>query len=317
MPFALILALVASLGFHAAALFGTDFNLSIEPEPRPLVAELKPMEKSTAQPAAVNKRERQAAAHPSAAQRKSDAPVTNGKGEASDLPPPSAEAAPTAPSEPSPSTVITSRLPEHGKISYRVDRGDMNFEIGVSNQDWEIVDRHYRLLSVVETTGLVSVFKAYRIEMESRGQMTAEGFRPESFFIRRNGKETDEKALFDWDKMMVRVGGQAEQALDLGAQDLLSFNYQLGYLPNLSTGSRLSIATGRKYGAYALEVLGDEEIDVPAGRLRTLHVRAPGVNTTELWLAYEYLLLPVKIRHVDSKGGSLVQVATTIEVSPK
>ena len=60
---------------------------------------------------------------------------------------------------------------------------------------------------------------------------------------------------------------------------------------------------------------GDEEIVVPAGTLRTLHLRAPGVNTTELWLAYDYLLLPVKIRHVDNKGNSLVQVATEIQLS--
>ena len=35
---------------------------------------------------------------------------------------------------------------------------------------------------------------------------------------------------------------------------------------------------------------------------------------TELWLAYDYLLLPVKIRHVDNQGGSFVQVATAIRV---
>ena len=64
-------------------------------------------------------------------------------------------------------------------------------------------------------------------------------------------------------------------------------------------------------------MLGDEEIEVPAGVLRTLHLRAPGVNTTELWLAYDYLMLPVKIRHVDRKGDSLVQVAIKIEVSPE
>ena len=88
-------------------------------------------------------------------------------------------------------------------------------------------------------------------------------------------------------------------------------------MPDLGTGSALPIATGKKYGVYRLEVLGDEEIELPAGVLRTLHLRAPGVNTTELWLAYDYLLLPVKIRHVDSKGDSLVQVATHIRLSPE
>ena len=202
-------------------------------------------------------------------------------------------------------------------IRYRVDRGDSNFEIGVSRNEWEIDDGHYRLKSVIETTGLVWLFKAYRIEMESIGQMTPEGLRPESFAIRRNAKETKEKVLFDWQNMIVSVGEQSGQMLTNGAQDLLSFNYQLGYLPHPEAGGTLPIATGRKYGIYRLEVLGDEEIQVPAGTLRTLHLRAPGENTTELWLAYDYLLLPVKIRHIDSKGESLVQVATEIQLGNK
>ena len=45
--------------------------------------------------------------------------------------------------------------------------------------------------------------------------------------------------------------------------------------------------------------------------------RAPGANTTELWLAYDYLMLPVKIRHLDPQGESLVQVATEILMSPE
>ena len=73
-------------------------------------------------------------------------------------------------------------------IRYRVDRGDSNFEIGSAQHEWSIVDGHYRLTSVVETTGLVWLFKAIRIEMESRGLMTAaiEGARvmgAESLFL--------------------------------------------------------------------------------------------------------------------------------------
>ena len=61
------------------------------------------------------------------------------------------------------------------------------------------------------------------------------------------------------------------QALTLGAQDLLSFNYQLGLLANLASGSSLPVATGKKYGQYRLEVVGDEEVEVPAGTFRCLH----------------------------------------------
>ncbi len=51
--------------------------------------------------------------------------------------------------------------------------------------------------------------------------------------------------------------------------------------------------------------------------MRTVHLRAPATNSrdsTELWLAYEYLLLPVKIRYLDAQGAAYVQVATKILV---
>jgi hypothetical protein len=331
MPLALLMALAASLGIHVAALFGPEIDLSTEPESMPLLAELKPMPLPLpkAPPAAAARPEKPAAAKAPKPPRKvekvaSASPVLNipeesavGAAATSVAAAPAASAGGAAPAVASaPPAAIESRLPPHGMIRYRVDRGDSNFEIGVSRQEWEIVDGRYRLISLVETSGLVWLIKAYRIEMESRGWLTADGLRPESFAIRRNGQETREKAAFDWDSMTVRVGERAEQALNPGAQDLLSFNYQLGYLAHPEAGSTLHIATGRKYGVYRIEVLGDEEIEVPAGVMRTLHLRAPGVNTTELWLAYDYLMLPVKIRHVDSKGDSFVQVATQIQVSP-
>lgn len=50
-------------------------------------------------------------------------------------------------------------LPERGRIVYRVDRGDSNFEIGRARHEWEIADDLYHLRSVVETTGLVWLFR--------------------------------------------------------------------------------------------------------------------------------------------------------------
>lgn len=326
MPVALAIALAASLGIHFAALFGPEVDLSTEPESLPLVAELRPLTKSQMLPKVdpIKKHEKQKTEKNRSLHRKTDdvastAPVLSvPEAGAASVPVVVEDAAPEPISSPKPAlAVVEPRLPPHGMIRYRVDRGDSNFEIGVSRNEWEIDDGHYRLKSVIETTGLVWLFKAYRIEMESIGQMTPEGLRPESFAIRRNAKETKEKVLFDWQNMIVSVGEQSGQMLTNGAQDLLSFNYQLGYLPHPEAGGTLPIATGRKYGIYRLEVLGDEEIQVPAGTLRTLHLRAPGENTTELWLAYDYLLLPVKIRHIDSKGESLVQVATEIQLGNK
>lgn len=341
MPFALLFAIAASLGIHAAALFGPDLDLATEPELPPLMAELRPLLKPPLPSPLVDPvapSEKPAPVKPRTLRRKVDA-VTRPASATPVLSVPqvsSLEESGTAPASaptpghttqsgpdsvlPAPEPVVAPavpRLPPHGVIHYRVDRGDSNFQIGVSQNEWEIIEGRYRLRSVVETTGLVWLFKAYRIEMESQGVVTAEGLRPDSFALSRNGQAAKEKAYFDWETMKVRIGSLPDQVLVEGTQDLLSFNYQLGYLPNLAAGGDLMIATGRKYGIYRLEVLGDELLTLPAGEIRTLHLRAPGENTTELWLAYDYLLLPVKIRHVDNKGGSIVQVATTIQLSPQ
>ena len=326
MPIVLLLALAASLGVHGLVLFGSGLDPVTEPEPLPLVAEIRPMPKPAPpplvqKPLPQKKRPLKPKADPLAVPvvahkpadlpLKTDAPQFYGEDHVS-----SGAVSANALSD-AEQAVGEPRLPGRGQIDYRVDRGDSGFAIGVARHEWEIREEIYTLTSVLETTGLVGLFKSVRIQMESHGRMTSQGLRPDYFSIRRNDLGAKEDAAFDWGRMEIRVAGRGAQPLAEGAQDLLSFNYQLGFLPDLGTGSALPIATGKKYGVYRLEVLGDEEIELPAGVLRTLHLRAPGVNTTELWLAYDYLLLPVKIRHVDSKGDSLVQVATHIRLSPE
>lgn len=204
------------------------------------------------------------------------------------------------------------RLPTRGTIHYRVDRGDSNFEVGRAINHWRIAAGRYHLVSVVETTGLVWLFKSLHIEMESKGFVSPAGLRPETFVIRQRGKTIREWALLDWAAMKVKVGELPEMNLLEGTQDLLSFNFQLGFIAQSGSVEKLPIVTGKKYREYGVQVLGKEEIELPVGVLQTIHIRAPGENMTELWLAYDYLLLPVKIRHVDKKGDVLVQVATAI-----
>ena len=319
MPFTLIIALVASLGIHVAALLGPDIDLQTEPEPQSqsLLAELRPLPKSLAEPRIkpVKPVKKLGKPQQSVETESRVTSVMRVPGDSPHVLPESAaeqgvettEAVPTQPQ---------SRLPERGRILYRVDRGDHGFEIGTSTSEWKIQDGNYRLSLVMETSGLVGLLKPYLIVMESRGRITADGVKPELFTIRRNGMDAGEKAFFDWESMQIYVGENAPQAMDPGAQDLLSFNYQLGFMPNPELSNTLPITTGKKYGVYRLEKVGDEEIEIPAGVMRTLHLRAPGTNTTELWLAYDYLLLPVKIRHTDAKGDSLVQVALQIQLSP-
>jgi hypothetical protein len=331
MPVAFFMALAASLGLHVAMLLGPEITLATEPETQPLWAELKPLPKSLGEaarkPPAARKKNppaptRTTAAGASAVMRVPAAltpaapeAAASASDSASDSPAGSASEASAPHAEMPPPEV--SRLPDHGRILYRVDRGDMGFEIGKATSEWDIDEGHYRLRLETETTGLVWLLKSYRIVMESEGRIASDGLRPERFSIRRNGADAGENAAFDWEQMLISVGNSAPQRMSPGAQDLLSFNYQLGFMPSPEVSNTLPITTGKKYGIYRLESLGDEQIETPAGVMRTLHLRAPGTNTTELWLAYDYLLLPVKIRHTDDKGDSFVQVALHIQLSPK
>ncbi|MEF8721528.1 MAG: DUF3108 domain-containing protein [Candidatus Accumulibacter delftensis] len=334
---ALLIAVAASLGVHALLLFTPEFDLPPFPEPPPLRAELKPA------PAIETPLEPPPKAALTAASKR---PAKHRQARAAPPPPPSpvlkrtsrrwhvAEPAirpardPPAPSRrtaigplalATPSAAAAgmpdaSRLPARGTIRYRVDRGDQGFMIGQSTHDWVVVDGVYRITAVTETNGLVALFKPFRIELESRGTVTAAGLVPEQFSSRRKGRATGEQAEFDWQQMQVRVGQRPPQALSTGAQDLLSFPYQLGLLPDLASGTLMPVATGKKYEQYRFEVVGDEDVETPAGSFRSLHLRVGGVSPTELWLAYDRSLLPVKILHTDHKGAIFVEIATSIEL---
>ena len=340
---ALLAAFLVSLGLHATALFVPEIDLAPEPEAPALVAELRaavpepprletpePQPPAPAPRAATRKAESAAkapaAARPASPRRPEVLAVPATPESPAAVAEPSAPApgsasaaAPVSPGvepEPGPAApdaAVSERLPPRGSIRFRVDRGDSGFEIGVARQEWILDAGRYRLTSSVETTGLAWLIRAVNIDMESVGRISADGLHPEVFGVMRSGKKARERALFDWDAMKVRVSDNSDHALDPGAQDLLSFYYQLGFLDIApgQTGS-MPLATGKKYGVYRLENLGDETIEIPLGVLRTRHLRTPGENATEIWLAYEYRLLPVKIRHVDNKGNAFVQLATDI-----
>ncbi len=235
MPLALLLAFAASLGLHAVVLFGTQVE-SYEPEPTPILAEMRPLERPPPEPEKPPPKPRPrtkpaAKAVPLTTEQAADTavpPLLPAPDVAEDVVQSAKASADAQTGTPPPASPADAhKIPEHGRVNFRVERGDQGFEIGTARHVWQIADGRYRIESQLETTGLVWLFKAVRIEMVSRGEMTAEGLRPDDFVVRRNGA-VRERAAFDWEQMTVRIGDRAPQALDRGAQDLLSFNYQLG-----------------------------------------------------------------------------------------
>jgi len=319
MPLAFLAALAASLGIHVAALFGPDVELfGGADEPVTLRAELQPPPAAPKAPA-----EPKPAAKPRPKTAK-PAPLATAKAapEAPVLPAPPEQNSeieqknePTVASQPSaPPEPAKPLLPASGTIRYAIFMGTRGFQIGRAEHTWEFTeDGRYRLTGMTETVGLAALLKTIRFENESSGRLVAGGLQPELYRTRKNGEDANENADFDWTAAAVHLSrGDKTLAIVPGTQDILSLNYQLAYLPRPDAGASVGVVTGKKYGRYALDSLGEETLELKAGRFRTLHLRAMGNDVTEIWIALDHHRLPVKIRFTDKKGDVYEQVATEI-----
>ncbi|MBS1161117.1 MAG: hypothetical protein H6R15_3536 [Proteobacteria bacterium] len=315
MPLLLALALAGSLAIHAAALFGTDLEwFGGEPESEPLQAVLRPPPapgKPAGPPVKAKKPPRSAApaapdVHPEPpAEAEAPPALPAAEPEAEEVVADNAEAAPPP---------VKALLPSSGAIRFAIYQEALGIQVGRAEHSWEFdADGHYRLRNMTETSGLVSLFKPLRVTAESRGRLVAGGLQPDRYQTWKNGQDNRDGADFDWANGQVHLArNDSRQAIQPGAQDLLSLTYQLAYLENPAAGSSISLVTARKVEPYLLEALGEEEIDIPAGHFHTLHLRARADTTTEIWIALDLHRLPVKIRYTDRKGDSFVQVATEI-----
>jgi hypothetical protein len=322
MPVALLAALLGSLAIHAAALVGMDVELfggGPEPEPAPLRAEIRPLPEAPPAPPDVAPRAApapvaKAARPPRPASARPPAPAAAAA--APPAPGPKPEIAPEMPSTApvTPAQPARPVLPATGTIRFVILKESLGFQVGRAEHRWEFgEDGRYRLTGITETSGLVSLFKPIRLETESSGRLVAGGLQPDTYRTLKNGKDAGESADFDWSTAEVRLARDGSvQPIARGTQDILSLNYQLAYLGGLAEGSVIGVVTGRKYERYAVDSLGEEEIETPAGRFRTLHLRAMTDKTTEVWIALDRQHLPVRIRFTDKKGESFEQVATEI-----
>lgn len=314
----LIAALVVSLLVHAWALFGIDFGMFGESEPElpPLQAELRPLPPpAPAVPAPLPapvveaaRAEPPAAAPEIAENRPSTvdavAPSEPVDSESAAVPPPAPVPEPMA-----------AALAGGGRLAFVVVKESLGMQIGRAVHRWEFAaDGSYRLHAMIETSGLAALIKPLRQEHESRGRLGPYGLQPEQFRVFRNGRPRGENADFDWSTAEVRLerDGSVHRVAP-GTQDLLSLNYQLAYLKAPENGATIGVVTGRKYERYALDSFGEEEIETPAGRFRTLHLRAAGETLSEIWIALDHHRLPVKIRFTDRKGDSYTQLVTELD----
>jgi hypothetical protein len=335
-------ATLVSLALHALVLYAVGVPLAPSPEdPRPLEARIVSAPPPVARPAPVVKPAPRRSA-PAAQRAAPPVPSVPAPGPVALAPQPEPETAP-APQEPAPAAPeppappqqvasvappgpepIIHSLPKRGRITYTLLYGEVEHNVGQVVQSWEAGDGTYKLASDAVTTGIVEFFRPQRLRYMSRGRITAQGLRPDSFLMSRTrrGQTEAARARFDWNARSLVYGNAREEknaALAAGAQDVMSFIYQLALIPPSPGRFPLAITTGFRFETYEIEVRSEERIETPIGTLRALPVRqkpTPGEESIEVWLAAEYRYLPVRIRYYDRDGKPTgEQVVSEIRLS--
>lgn len=329
----LAIAALLSLCLHGLVISGTWLPMPQTPgEPRPLEARLARLEPKLVAPKPKIRAVRPAAPLPAPPVSTVSAPSPQ---VSPDLEPDAADAEDAAaqPAAPEPqrlamaapaSVAAVHSLPRRGRITYNLYYGSERSFIGRAAQTWEVENDDYLLASDAETGGLVDLLRPQRLHSISRGKITPDGLKPESFLTSRTrrGRTDAARARFDWEAGNLTYGDARESKtapLQPGTQDLMSFIFQFVLLPPQPGRYQLPITTGTRFEVYGFEIRAEERIETPIGTVRALPIRQlsrTGDEGIELWLAAEYRYLPVRIRHFDREGNlSGEQVVNEIRIS--
>lgn len=232
-------------------------------------------------------------------------------------------AAPLLPPEPLPEQTLPEvQLPARAELQYVLIKGTQGLRVGKVSHNWQAEGERYRVKSVLEASGPFSLFYSGQLIQESEGTITPQGLRPDTYLIQRGSADETETARFEWETFRLVLGsrnGSRILFLPPYAQDQLSFLHNLPFITPDAGRYRMVIASSRKVDAYEYDVVGEETLETESGLIRAIHLRkrrGAATEGTDVWLAPEHHLLPVKIQITDKSGDTVQQVISRIEIQP-
>jgi hypothetical protein len=207
-------------------------------------------------------------------------------------------------------------LPASISISYQITSA---FADGRAVYSWEREGDSYRISGEAEAEGFFTLFLEGQIRQESNGMVTESGLRPERF-VETRPNNVREGLEFDWPARKVtfeRTDSKRTTPLTDNTVDWLSMIFQLAHMPPHGESMNLQVFTQRKMYKFALQVMGTEEIEIPLGKVRALHLRhvdeKDSREAVDVWLGIDYHNLPVKLRFPVARNRLMVeQVATRV-----
>ena len=206
------------------------------------------------------------------------------------------------------------------KASYDVLKDGLH--IATVDETYDKTGEQYRIVSDSNPAGLLALFVRTKIKVQSGGTVTATGLQPDKLdYGRLDDASKNVSAAFDWRarELHLTYDGRSETLpLAPGTQDRISVMYQFMFLaPDKVKLLEFPMTNGKKIENYRYELAGTETLDTPLGKLKTLHLvkhRDPGENGTEVWLAAERHLFPVKLLILENDGSKFEQVITRLDM---
>ena len=227
-----------------------------------------------------------------------------------------AMAVPVAP-PPAPEPFPVEGFPANLSIDYQLTS---SFADGRAVYRWSRDGDEYRITGEAQAEGFFALFLEGQILQETRGHVTRQGLRPEAF-SERKPNAAPEGLEFDWNARTVvfdRNGAKKSASLEENTVDWLSMIFQLAHRPPQGEATEMRVYTQRRMYSFKLQVLGTEEIEIPLGKVRAVHLRhvdpKDATDVVDVWLGVDQHYVPVKMRYPVAKNRLTVeQVATRVD----
>lgn len=185
-------------------------------------------------------------------------------------------------------------------------------------------DDRYYIDSLSRAVGIAAMLKPETIQGRSEGTITERGLHPLKVSQQRSKDvERNTSAVFDWQTHQLSLTdrlGTRQLALPDDTQDRFSAMYQFMFLDLPGAGSlKFHMTNGSKLDIYDYRITPDQSVEVPFGQFKALYVATPPQPNgarTELWLAVEHNLLPVKVVVTEGDGNRYTQSLTRLTITP-
>ncbi|MCI0401694.1 MAG: DUF3108 domain-containing protein [Gammaproteobacteria bacterium] len=169
----------------------------------------------------------------------------------------------------------------------------------------------YIFQSLSQTTGLAALFYKVRVFEETRWTYAGHEIHPSAYQYHQSrwNKVRNVSLEYDWVTREIRgTNGDTPWQLPLRPNIFDELLYQYVLMQDLQAGKRnlsYQIVAGGIIKTYDITLLGEEVIDTPVGKLRTLKLQRqkPGSHRkTTVWCSTKLHYLAVRLEQVDDDG---------------